>query len=96
MEKPQEQINELWDYQVDAGRLEFTEKKAVELEDLSRRNNLHIDGITEKKNETWDECEQEVQSLIRDKLGIAENIVIERAHRIKKKGTVRIQENPEQ
>ena len=49
MEKPQEQINELWDYQVDAGRLEFTEKKAVELEDLSRRNNLHIDGITEKK-----------------------------------------------
>ena len=38
-----------------------------------------------ERNETWDECEQEVQSLIKDKLGIAENIVIERAHRIKKK-----------
>ena len=44
-----------------------------------------IDGINEKENETWDECEQEVQSLIKDKLEIAENIVIERAHRIKKK-----------
>ena len=43
-------------------------------------------GITEKENETWDERKQEVQSLIKDKLGIAENIVIERAHRIKKKG----------
>ena len=24
--------------------------------------------MTEKENETWDECEQEVQSLIKDKL----------------------------
>ena len=91
VEKLQEQINELWDYQVDPERLEFTERKIVELEDRSRRNNLRIDGITEKENETWDECEQEVQSLIKDKLGIAENIVIERAHRIKKKGN---SENP--
>ena len=42
--------------------------------------------MSEKENETWDECEQEVQLLIKDKLGTAENIVIERAHRIKKKG----------
>ena len=85
IEKLQKQINELWDYQVDPERLEFTERKIVELEDRSRRNNLRIDGITGKENETWDECKQEVQSLITDKLGIAENIVIERAHRIKKK-----------
>ena len=91
VEKLQEQINGLWDYQVDPERLEFTERKIVELEDRSRRNNLRIDGITEKENETWDECVQEVQSLIKDKLGIAGNIVIERAHR-----SVRIQENPEQ
>ena len=77
VEKLQEQINELWNYQVDPERLEFTERELVELEDRSRRNNLRIDGITEKENETWDECEQEVQSLIKDKLGIAENIVIE-------------------
>ena len=50
------------------------------------KDNLHIYGISEKESETCDECEQEVQSLIKDKLGIAENIVIERAHRIKEKG----------
>ena len=46
--KLQEQINELWDYQVDSERLEFTERKIVKLKDRSRRNNLRIDGITEK------------------------------------------------
>ena len=86
VEKLQEQINELWDYQVDPERLELTERKIVVLEDRSRGNNLRIDGISEKENETWDECEQDVQSLIKDKLGIAENIVIEQAYRIKKKG----------
>ena len=86
VEKLQEQINELWDYQVDYERLEFTQRKIVELEDRSRRNKLPIDWITEKENETWDECEQKVQSLIKDKLGMAENIVIERAHQIKEKG----------
>ena len=66
--------------------MEFTERKIDELEHRSRSNNLRIDGITEKENETWGGCEQEVQSLIKDKRGIAENIVIEGAHRIKKKG----------
>ena len=66
--------------------MELTERKIVDLEDRSRRNNLRINWISEKENETWYECEQEVQSLIKDKLGIAENIVIERAHRVKKKG----------
>ena len=56
VEKLQEQINELWDYQVDPERFEFTERKIVELEDRSRRNNLRIDGITENENGTWDEC----------------------------------------
>ena len=52
VEKLQEQINELWDYQVDLERLELTERKVVDLEDRSRRNNLRIDGISEKENET--------------------------------------------
>ena len=86
VQKLQEQIIELWDYQVDPERLEHTERKIVDLEDRSRRNSLCIDGISDKENETWDECKQEVQSLIKDKLGIAENILIERAQRIKKKG----------
>ena len=51
VEKLQEQINELWYYQVDPERLEFTERKIVEfeLEDRSQRNDLRIDGITEKE-----------------------------------------------
>ena len=61
VEKLQEQINKLWDYQVHPERLEFAERKIVELEDRSKRNNLLINGITEEENETWDECEQEVQ-----------------------------------
>ena len=44
VEKPQQQINELWDYQVDPKRLELTERKIVDLEDRSRRNNFRIDG----------------------------------------------------
>ena len=87
VEKLREEINDLWDYQVDHERLEFTQRKLVDLEDRSRGNNLHIDGKSKKENEAWDECEQEVK----DKLGIAETIVIERAHRIKKKGN---SENP--
>ena len=35
VEKLQGQINELWDYQMDPERLEFTERKIVELEDRS-------------------------------------------------------------
>ena len=61
-------------------------KKIVDLEDRSRRNNLRIDGKREKENETWNECKEEVQSLIKDKQGIAKNIVIEWAHQIMEKG----------
>ena len=84
VEKLQEQINEFWGYQVNLERLEFTERKIVDLEDRSRRNNLRVDGLSKKENEIWDECKQEVQTLIKDKLGIAKNIGIERAHQIKK------------
>ena len=34
-----------------------------------------MDGISEKENITWNECEQ---SLIKDKLGISENIAIKK------------------
>ena len=60
VENLQEQVNELWDYQEDPERLEVTEKKIVDLEDRSRRNNLRIDGISEKVNKTCNECDQKV------------------------------------
>ena len=93
VEKLEEQINDIWDYQVDPERLKFTKIKIVELEDRSRRNNLPIDGITEKENETWDECEQEVQSLIKDKLKHRNRTSTPNKE---KKRTVKIQENPQQ
>ena len=42
----------------------YISSKLKELEDQSRRNNLHIDGIDEKLNETWNECEVHMQELI--------------------------------
>ena len=85
----------LWDYQVDSERLELTVKKVVDLEDWSWRNKLRIDGIREKENKTWDKYEQENQSLVKYKLGIAENVVQNKPTKKRKKGTVKIQENPE-
>ena len=52
----------------------YLSSKLIELEDRSRRNNLCIDGIDEKPNETWDECEAGVQELIEVNLGITDTI----------------------
>ena len=54
--------------------------KLIDMEDRSRRNNLRIDGLTESNNESWDECEEKVQSVLINKLGL-KGVVIERAHR---------------
>ena len=51
---------------------------------LNYRNNLRIDGIEEEPNETWEECEENVQQMIKEKLGITEPIEIDRCHRISK------------
>lgn len=41
--------------------------------------------LGEKENETWDECEQKIQSLFKDKVGIEEeNTEIEPAHQTNK------------
>ena len=42
-------IQEMCDYQLDPT---FTEDKLIELEDRPRRNNLRVDGIKERPNET--------------------------------------------
>ena len=48
----------------------FVMEKLTELEDRSRRNNVRIDGIPETPNETWENCEEEVRKIIRNKLDI--------------------------
>ena len=52
------------------------------MEDRSRRNNMGVDGVTEEKGETWEDCEKKVLEILRDKLEI-EDVTIECAHRVK-------------
>ena len=62
------------------------ENKLVDLEDRSRRNNLRINRIKERKNETWEECEERMNCFLEEKLDIdTSEIWIERAHCVGKK-----------
>ena len=56
--------------------------KTTDLENRSRRNNLRITGIPEKQHETWEESEAQVKSILKEKLGLASEPRIERAHRV--------------
>ena len=53
------------------------------MEDRCRRNNIRIDGIKEAKGETWNDCEEKVQDMFAQKLGL-DGIEIERANRVKR------------
>ena len=55
------------------------------LEDRTRRCNLRIDGIKENDYETWEETENKVQEIFKEKLHLDHNIEIERAHRMKRR-----------
>ena len=78
-QKHKEDINELWkDNDQLCDRLR-------DLEDRSRRDNLRIDGIAELENETWEQTEEILHNLFKEKLEL-ENISVERAHRVGNKG----------
>ena len=62
----------------------FVMEKLTELEDRSWRNNVRIDGIPETPNETWENCEEEVKKIARNKLDITDDIEIDRCHRMGK------------
>ena len=64
---------------------DYVTNKLIELEDRSRRNNIRIDGIEDDQNETWDSCEEKVQKLFKEKLGLENEVEIERCHRMKNK-----------
>ena len=73
-------VDKIYNSQVD---FNFAYDKLIDLEDRSRRNNLRISGISESKYETWEKCEEKVDEVFREKLGL-DNIHIERAHRVKR------------
>ena len=65
---------------------EELEAKQEYLKNQSRRNNVKIVGVKESDDEkTWDDTEKVVKNLIKNKQGITEEVVIERAHRVGRK-----------
>ena len=62
---------------------DFVYDKLIDLEDKSRRYNLRIYGISESKYEIWEKCEEKVDEVFPEKLGL-DNIHIERVHRVKR------------
>ena len=58
------------------------------LEDSSRRYNLRIEGVEEEEeaeNETWDQCEEKVSSILKSKNLKIYNVKIEQDHIISRK-----------
>nr|KAG5686017.1 hypothetical protein BaRGS_010558 [Batillaria attramentaria] len=66
-------------------KVEKLEEKLDDLEGRSRRNNLIFHGIPHPQGsaETWSDCEEAVKSVLKEKLGIEEDVEIERAHRLR-------------
>ena len=79
-------MNEMYDYQIDPDyvndSLSEMQEKMSEKEDRSCRNNIRVDGVTEEKGETWEDCENKVLEILRDKFEI-EDVKIERSYRVK-------------
>ena len=73
-------VDEIYTSQVDS---DFVYDKLTVSEDNSARNNYRIYGISESKYETQEKCEEKIDKVFREKLGL-ENIYIEHAQRVKK------------
>ena len=65
-------------------KIDRLENKMEDLESRSRRNNLIFHGIPypQGKKELWSDCEQAVKSVLKDEMGMEEDVEIERAHRL--------------
>lgn len=61
---------------------EEVSSKLIESEERSCSNNLSIDGIHETPSETWDLCEENLQNIIMNKLGIEGPVEIEQWHQM--------------
>ena len=61
---------------------ENVEQKLIDLDDRSRRNDLIGDGILEIAEISWEDCEEKLQQLLPEKLGLEYPTEIERAYRM--------------
>ena len=78
-EKLKSKMKELYECPKDP---EFIKNKLVKLVDHSRRCSLRLDGVKETSNETWEKYDKHSETLSKYKLGIEENIILERVRRI--------------
>lgn len=66
-----------------ADRLEEAEKKMDDLEGRSKRNNLIFTGLKAKsERESWEDCEELVQGVLRDQLKFQDEVQFDRVHRL--------------
>lgn len=65
-------------------KIDRLENKMDDLEGRSRRNNLLFHGIPYPQGQTelWSDCEKAVKSVLKDELGIKDDVEIERSHRL--------------
>ena len=63
---------------------EFVKNKLMDLQDKSTRNNLRMHGVTETNDDTCEKCEEHVEQVFSEKLGL-KNISVERVHRLKRR-----------
>ena len=76
--------------------LDEIKDKQEYLENHSRRNNITLLGVPEDDDEkSWDDTELIVKTLIKNELGIPDEVAIERAHRVRKKVQPRPQSKKE-
>lgn len=71
------------------GRIALLEDKIDQLENQSRRNNLIIRGVPEKRGESWNDCKKTVTWIAADMGLKIHPRAIERAHRLKTDSTPR-------
>ena len=74
----EQSVNQSFDY------IEAMEDNVEYMENQNRRNNVKILGMEEDpdKEKSWDDTEELVQNLIKDKLGSSKSFEIERCHRV--------------
>ena len=57
--------------------------RLIDLKDRSKWNNLKVDDIKHRPNQTGEDSGNELNTLFKESLGIEEKVVIERAHRVR-------------
>ena len=74
----EQSVNQSFDY------IEAMQDNVEHMEDQNRRNNVKILGMEEDpdKEKLWDDTEELIQNLIKDKLGSSKSFEIERCHRV--------------